>query len=303
MKHKPRRQLLYILARIAVFPLYLLPLKVGVALGAFFGSAAYYILPRERKKTLRHLKIAFGDEKTEAELVSIAKRLFSNLGRNALEWVNYNKTNKDWYLKHVKPEGRENIDRAHQKGKGVIFLCSHFGNWEFMGFYLAQTGYPGPTIAKRFYIEGFNKLLERMRTDMGMGVVYRDGSPKEILRTLRNNGYVGIVADQDVRSVEGVFVNFFGKPAYTPSAPVRLAQKTKAAIVPVFLIREASNKFLFIAEREIELISTGDVEKDLITNTQKWTDLIESYIRKHPDHWVWMHRRWKTRPEDIKNEK
>ena len=272
-------------------------------LGAFFGRVAYHILPREREKTLKHLKIAFGNEKTDPELTSIAKRLFSNLGRNALEWINYSKADKDWYLKHVKPEGLENIDRAHQRGNGVIFLCSHFGNWEFMGFYLAQIGYGGSTIAKRFYIESFNKLLEKMRTDMGMGVVYRDESPKEILRILKNNGYVGIAADQDVRSVEGVFVDFFGKSAYTPSGLVRLAKRTKAAIIPVFLIRKANNKFLFIAEKEIELVSTGDEEKDLITNTEKWSNLVESYIRKYPDHWVWMHRRWKTRPEDIKNEK
>lgn len=303
MKRKLRRDLLYISARIAAFPLYLLPLRIGVELGAFFGKIAYYILPRERKKALAHLRLAFRGEKSEREIASIAGKLFSNLGRNALEWINYKKLSKNWFINNIRAEGRENIDRAHTRGKGVIFLISHFGNWEFMGFYLAQTGYAGPSIAKKFYIEGFDKLLVKMRRDMGVGVVYREDSPKEILRTIKNNGYVGILADQDIRDVEGVFVDFFGKPAYTATGPVKLVRRTGAALIPVFLVREGNLKYTFIAEKEIEFESSGDDDKDLIRDTQEWTKLIESYIRRYPDHWVWMHRRWKTRPEDIEKKR
>ena len=299
MKYKFTRTLLYISARIAVVPLYLIPLRIGVILGAFFGRIAYYILPRERKKTLEHLRTAFGDEKSEKEIRAIARRLFSNLGRNALEWINSGKIDRNWLIRHIIPEGCENIDKAHSRGKGVIFLISHFGNWELMGFYLAQTGYAGTTIAKRFYIEPLNKLLVKMRTDKNVSVVYSDESPKKILRVLKNNGYIGILGDQDVRIADGVFVDFFGKPAYTPIAPVRIAEKTGAAIMPVFLIRDKANRFRFIAEKEIELVSTGDETKDLVVNTARWTKLVESYIKRYPDHWVWMHRRWKTKPEDV----
>jgi len=299
MKRKPRRKLLYILAKIVSVPLYLIPLRMGVVLGGFFGKVAYYVLRGERRKTLSHLRLAFSAEKTEKEIRSIAKRLFSNLGKNALEWVNSGKIDRKWLISRIRPLGRENIDKAHERGKGVIFLISHFGNWELMGFYLAQTGYAGPSIAKRFYIEEFNQLLVKMRTDKGVGVIYSDESPKEILRVLKGNGYIGILGDQDVRIAEGVFVDFFGKPAYTPSAPVKIASKTGALMIPVFLVREKGYRFKFIAEKAIELVSSSDSEKDTIINTARWTKLLESYIRKYPDHWVWMHRRWKTKPDDL----
>ena len=302
MKQKFKHRVLYAVARIAAVPLYIIPLRIGILLGAVFGRVAYWILPGERKKTLRHLELALGSEKSRRELGSIAKRLFSNMGRNALEWINSGKIDRKWLVTRIMPVGRENIDTAHSRGKGVIFLISHFSNWELMGFYLAQTGYAGISIARKFYIEDFNKLLVKMRADKGVGVVYRDESPKKILKVLKNNGYVGILADQDVRNVDGVFVDFFGTPAYTPIAPVRIAEKTGAAIVPVFLIRDGNWRYKFVAEKEIKLSFTGDREKDLVVNTARWTKLLESYIRKYPDHWVWMHRRWKTRPDDIKTQ-
>ena len=292
--------MLYIVARIIAFPLYLIPLKIGVHLGALFGRITYYILPGERKKAIKHLNIAFGSEKSRQEISKIAKSMFSNLGRNAMEWISSPKIDKKWLIDHIEPTGLENINRAHERGKGVIFLINHFGNWEMMGFFLANIGYAGTSIAKRFYIESFNKLLVRMRADKGVGIVYRDESPKKILRLLKNNGYVAILIDQDVRSVEGVFVDFFGKAAYTPSGLAKVAQKTGAAIVPVFLIRKKNDRFKFVAEKEIDVALSGNEERDTIINTAKCTKAVESYIRKYPDHWVWIHRRWKTRPEDLK---
>jgi len=300
MKKKFRRKIRYVLARIAALPLTWLPLRTGVRLGGFFGKIVYYIIPRGRRPALKHLRIAFAGRKSEKEIKAIAKEVFVNVGRNGFEWINYKKLTKKWMDKHIHALGRENIDRVHKDGRSVIFLISHFGNWELMGFYLAKTGYAGPSIARRVYMKSFDKLMVKMRNDMGVGVVYRDELPKEILRTLRNNGFVGILIDQDVRDVDGVFVDFFGKPAWTATGAVKLAKKTNAAVIPVFLVRENLDNFTFIAGKEIKLDSTGSEEKDIFTNTQKLTKTIESYIEEYPDHWMWMHRRWRTKPEDIK---
>jgi KDO2-lipid IV(A) lauroyltransferase len=128
-------------------------------------------------------------------------------------------------------------------------------------------------------------------------VIYRDESPRKMLKTLKKNWIVGIVADQDVDSVDGVFVNFFGHQAYTPSGPVALARASGAVLLPVFIIREGDGHTIAIDE-PIELRDTDDKEADLIYNTQKWSNVVESYIRKYPDQWVWMHRRWKTKNND-----
>ena len=163
---------------------------------------------------------------------------------------------------------------------------------------MAHFGCNGLIIARRIYIEQFNRLIVKMRKEKGNDVIYRDEYPKKILRRLNNNGYVGVLADQDVASVEGVFVDFFGKAAYTPIAPVNLAIKTGAALLPVFLIREG-DRFKYIAEKEIDLDITGNRDRDIVVNTARWNKVLERYIRKYPDHWVWMHRRWKTRPRSV----
>ncbi len=299
MKYKPHRALLYITARIIASLLYPLPLSLGVKIGSLMGRIAFYILPKEREKTLAHLRIAFGEEKDEKEIRGIALKLFSNLGRNAIEWVNFSKIDKRWLEKHIKAEGFERAYKAKEEKRPIIFLASHFGNWEFVAIYPCTLGFKGIIVARRIYIEGFNRFFEKMRKRMGNEVAYRGESPKKILHSLNSGGNIGMLADQDVESVEGVFVDFFGRPAYTPVAPVKLAMRYGAAILPVFVIREGKN-FRFVMEEEIVLDRTGDDKKDLITNTEKWTKVLERYIRRYPDQWVWMHRRWKTRPIEEK---
>lgn len=297
MRDKPYRHLLYLLIRLIGLIVYPLPLKIGTKIGSLIGKLVFYILPKEREKALSHLSIAFGREKNKKELRKIALTLFSNLGKNAIEWFNFSKIDSKWFEKHVRAEGIEHLEEARKKGKGMIVLISHFGNWELTGAYIAHRGFSGTTIARRIYIEKINRLIVNMRKQKKIDVIYRDESPKKILHILRNNGVIGILADQDVASVEGVFVDFFGKPAYTPTGPVKLAMKTGAAIIPTFLVRESGDFRLFV-EKEIALDISGDKERDILINTVKWTRVLEKYIRKYPDHWVWMHRRWKTRPKE-----
>ncbi|MDD3905432.1 MAG: lysophospholipid acyltransferase family protein [Candidatus Omnitrophica bacterium] len=294
MKFKLRRYFLYYIGRAIAFIFTVIPLKAGLSIASGLGAFAFYILPRYRRLTIDNLRYAFGSEKSEAELEAIARRVFQNLGKNSLELVNLPKFNKKRMDKFVGFRNRERLDKAYEKGKGVIVLTAHFGSWELMAAALRENNYPGVTIGRRIYFKKYDDFLNQLRRSRDVEVIYRDESPRKMLKTLKKNWIVGIVADQDVDSVEGVFVNFFGRPAYTPAGPVALARASGAVLLPVFIIREGNGHTIAIDE-PVELRDTGDREADLIYNTQKWSDVVESYIRKYPDQWVWMHRRWKTR--------
>lgn len=294
MRFKLRRYYLYYLARAVAFIFTVIPLKLGLSIASAFGTLVFYCLPRYRRLTIENLKSAFGNQMSGHEIKEIANRVFRNLGRNAVELVNLPKFNKARMDRFVRFRSRERLDRAYEKGKGVIVLTAHFGSWELMAAALRENNCPGVTIGRRIYFRKYDDFLNKLRRSRDVEVIYRDESPRRMLKTLKQNWVVGIVADQDVDSVDGVFVNFFGRPAYTPIGPVALAKASGAVLLPVFIIREGDWHTIAI-EEPIELADTGNKEADLVSNTQKWSDVVESYIRRYPDQWVWMHRRWKTK--------
>ena len=299
IKHKFRKELLYYCAIVVLFIARFIPSSILYAVLGFFGWCAYYLLGRERRKTLANLALAYGKEKSESERARIARALFVNLGRNMAELAIYPRLNEKSIHRLVRMEGREILDRELRKGKGIIVITGHIGNWEFIPAYFLAIGYTGGVVARRVYYEKYDRLLAKLRRSKGFRIFYRDESPKQILKTLKNNEVLGILADQDVKKLDGVFVEFFGMPAYTSTAPVLIAMKSGASMVPARIIREG-RRHRIVIEEPLSLRSTGDREADLICNTQLWTRAIERYIRKQPDQWVWMHRRWRTRPGDLK---
>lgn len=294
MKFKFRRYYLYYLGRALAFVFYIIPLKIGLHIGKMAGRIAFWTLSPYRKIALDNLRLAFGKEKTENEIRSIARKVFENLGKNAVELVNFPKINERNFRKFVTLENRHVLDKAFAKGKGVIIITAHFGNWELLAAGFRLEGYPGVTIGRKIYFYKYDQYLNYLRKTHDVNVIYRDDSPRKMLKVLKDNKILGIVADQDVDSVEGVFVDFFGRPAYTPVGPAALAAVTGAALVPALILRKNGHHSL-IVEEPVELINTGDKEKDLVENTKRWSLVIESYIRKYPEQWVWMHRRWKTK--------
>ncbi len=294
MKVRYRRYYLYYLARFAIFFFYLLPSNVGLFIAGKIGLLAYFILKEYRDITLRNLRGALGKERTEKELGRIARRVFENLSKNAFELVRSPRINTKNIDRIVEFENGEILDAAFAKGKGVIIITAHFGNWELMAATLRIKGYPGVTVGRRIYFDKYDRYLNRLRRSKDVNVIYRDESPRKILKVLKGNRIVGIVADQDVDSVEGVFVDFFGMSAYTPAGPAALAKVSGAALIPVFIVRK-NGRHTLVIEKPIELDDTGDKDKDVVSNTQKWSSVVESYIRRYPEQWVWMHRRWKTK--------
>jgi KDO2-lipid IV(A) lauroyltransferase len=296
MKFKFRRYYLYYLGRCLAFLFYAIPLSVGLSIAGLLGRAAFGVLWKYRRTTVDNLKAAFGNEKSEAEIRSIALKVFENAAKVAVELVNFPKINESNIDRYVRMENSGIVDASFKAGRGTIKLTAHFGNWELLAMTLRVKGYPGVAVGKKIYFKKYDKYLNSLRRIHDVNVIDREQSPRAFLRVLKSNRILGILADQDVDSVDGVFVNFFGRSAYTPVGPVALAKATGAAIVPAFIVREGLHHRFFV-EKPVELVDTGNREADMLVNTQRWSDVVESYIRRYPDQWVWMHRRWKTKPE------
>jgi len=295
MKFKFRRYYLYYWGRCLAFIFYLMPLPAGLAIASLLGRAGYWLVPKYRNLAIENLRLAFPG-KSELEIKRIAIKVFENVGKIAVELVNFPKISKSNIDNIVRMENADILERELKKGKGAIVLTAHFGNWELLALTLRVKGYPGSAVGRKIYFHKYDQYLNSLRRIHDVNVISRDQSIRSVLRVLKAGRIMGVLADQDVDSVDGVFVDFFGRPAYTPVGPVALAMVSGAAIVPTFIVRHGTRHTMMI-DKPIELVDTGNKEADMLTNTKRWSDAVESYIRKYPDQWVWMHRRWKTRPK------
>lgn len=261
------------------------------------GECAFFLVGAQRKKALNNLRIAFGKEKSTDELRGIAKGVFRNLGENLFETLNASKLTPRNIDRYVRIKGLEIVDKALSQKRGFIVLSAHFGNWELLAGYFGLKGYPVNVLARRLRYEKYDDWINSLRKKMGVNVVMRDESAKTILKLLKEGQSIAILADQDISSLDGIFVDFFGHPAYTPTAPVILALTTAVPIIPMFIVRERDGHTIYV-EEPLELEITGNRDTDIKVNTEKWSKVIESYIRKYPSGWVWIHERWKTKDED-----
>lgn len=297
MKQKPYRFFLYILLELAGILVIILPCKVSIFLGSFIGNLTYTILPKYSKITLNNLRSVFAGEKDEREIRQIARDVFRNLGRTAAECLSLRKFNRENVKQLMREEDYRPLKEILSKGKGIIVVASHYGNWEMSSIGAVAFGLNATVIARRIYYPPYNRFLVSLREDKGVKILYRDDKNvlRKSLNILKSNEVLGVVPDQDIDSVNGVFVNFLGKPAYTPTGPVIMAMLSEAPIVPAFMMRKNGRLRLFV-EEPIYVKRSSDKKQDIIKYTQKWSDVVEKHIRMYPSQWVWMHKRWKTSP-------
>lgn len=292
-RRKLRRDVIYLFFRVFSFFIVILPIRIGLGIGQFLGRLAFCILNRERQIAFDNLDIAFGSSKSLKEKRIIARQVFENLGKNLIEVISLNKFNSGNIDKYIDCRGFEVIRRYLDHGKGGIVLSAHFGNWELIAHYFAIKGYLVNVIARRVRMENFERYLVRARDKHNVKVLYRDASAKEVIELLKKNEFIGVMPDQDMDSVSGVFVDFFGKRAYTPNGPAVLNLLTGVPIIPCFIVRKKFGHEIVIKE-PIETARTGNKECDIVENTQRYTKVIENQIREFPSQWVWFHCRWKT---------
>ncbi len=297
MKIKTRRYYIYFLAKFGLLIIRMLPIRLLSCIGRQIGLFVYYFDKKIRALTVNNLKSAFRD-KSEKEIKDMAKGVFSHCIMAGCDFVASSRLTDAQIVKWIKPQGIERLYKVLEKGKGAIILTAHLGNWELLAQYVTAKKILSGTIAKKLYFSRYEDILYKMRTQRGFTVFYREEPMKKVLRFLRKNGILGILADQDIDSIDGVFVNFFGKPAYTPVGPVKIANKTGAALVQCYVIKE-KNGYTFQVGDPIYVKDGKLTQDDIVDYTQRWTNVLESYIRKYPEQWVWMHDRWKTKKGSV----
>lgn len=275
----------------------LTPWRLGVAVGGWLGSRAWRGLPSVRRLALEHLTVAF-PAATEQERDRIGQGALTNLGRAAMELLMLSSRPRDRVERWCAGfDGEDRLREALSSGRGVIFVTAHAGNWELLGALLARRGYPITVVATPVYDERLDQRLVAARAAHGIETISRGraSAARQLLSSIRRNAVLGMLIDQDT-NVGGAFVPFFGRLAYTPTGPAAFALRTGAVVVCGFLVREGALHHRIVVEGPIELIRTGDPERDAVANTARLTELIERHIRAHPDQWVWFHRRWRRQP-------
>lgn len=274
----------------------LLPRELARSIGAGIGWIAYLALARLRKVGVRNLQIAFPMMAPE-ERERILRKLYKNLGWLLAEFCLMAGYTAEEASKFIRYEGLENYLQARERGRGVLVLTGHLGAWELSSFYHSLMGYPMSMVIRRLDNPLVDAFVNRVRCMHGNRVIHKDDFARGLIASMRGGETVGFLMDTNMTPPQGVFVPFFGVLACTASGMARVAAKTGAAVVPGFLLwEEAEKKYVLHFGKELSVENTDDSEQDAVTNTAMFTAVIESYVRQYPDQWLWMHRRWKTRP-------
>jgi Kdo2-lipid IVA lauroyltransferase/acyltransferase len=274
----------------------LLPRPAARFVGASFAATAYAVRAPLRRAAMFNLRLAF-PEWTDPQRRRVARGMVRQIGWMAGEFSQFPKYTRENIERIVVVDGFENFDAARRRGKGVLFLTGHMSAWELAPFAQALYGYPLHFLVRPIANRSVDALINGYRCRAGNRPIEKNKSARAILKVLADGGTVGVLADHNTDIEESVFVKFFGVPASTTSGLARLALRTDAAVVPGFLSwDEGRRKYRLRFEPAVEIARTANEEADVVENTQRFTRLIEDFVRAHPDQWLWVHRRWKTRP-------
>jgi len=291
-----RQRLEYALAWVIIKVLGGLPRSLSRAAAIALSWTIYLVHVRLRHVGMRNLKLAF-PEKTRRERARILRGVFTSLGRQLAEVCLFPAYTLENVGKVVVYDGFENFERALARGKGVLFLTAHLGGWELSAFTHSLYGHPLHIVMRPLDNVYLDSLMRRYRTMHGNSTVDKDDFVRGLLSAMKAGETVGILMDTNMTPPQGVFTDFFGIPACTASGLARIALRTDAAVVPGFTIWDPGlRKYRLRFDPALKLVRTGNDDADVLANTTLFTKVIEDYVRKYPDQWLWVHRRWKTRP-------
>lgn len=271
-----------------------LPDRGVAAVGTAVGLTFWALDAAHRRLSVRQLQAAF-PLRSEAECRTIARHMFGHFGRLLLAILKFSTLDAAGIRKRVEYEGEERVQQALAQGRGVLIFSGHFGFWELQGMAHPLALPPMHVLARPLDNPMLHALLEKARTATGNGVIYRRGAVRRVMRALASNQTVAIMIDQHIQSADAVYVDFFNRPAATTSALAALALKTGAPVIPVFALPLPDGRYRMIYEHPVPLPPPGspDPVREL---TQRCTDVLEMYVRRHPELWLWMHRRWRDAP-------
>lgn len=293
---KGKRLAEYALTKSLLSLVKLLPFWLALKCGGLLGSLTYRLDKRHREITLDNLRKSFRD-KPEAEIEGIARSVYRNVGYSVIEFICSSRYGRN-FEKHFQLNNYDAYKKALSKGKGVFLLTGHCGSWELIALAQSIMKPPIGVVVRPLDNPYLDREVSRLREQYGNFLINKTNGMRDILKTLASGNAVGILLDQNVKAKEGVFVDFFGRPACTNKGLALMAGRTKTPVIPAFIHRVGPDRHEILIGDEIPLIETGDKEADIVANTQAYTKAIEDFINDYPDQWFWMHRRWKTKPGD-----
>lgn len=286
----------YAAARSVVLLLSLMPASWAMSTGRRVGRLAHSMAGKLRTTGERNLLLAF-PEKSDSERKKILSDCFQSLGRQLGLFSQFPAASRESLLNLIEGEGLEHLENAKASNRPVILFTGHVGAWEMSSFGLSLKDHPLSFLVRRIDNPKVEEFVDRARTRFGNQSVDKRGAARSMLKILQSGGTLGLLVDLNTLDDEAIFVDFFGIPASTTFMVAKLALRTNAAVLPVFAPwDEARGKFILHVLPEVEVERTGDETEDVRSLTAKLTNVVESYIRRYPDQWLWIHRRWKTRP-------
>ncbi|MDR2859853.1 MAG: lysophospholipid acyltransferase family protein [Mediterranea sp.] len=301
LRRKITHIILYLILGLIIYVFRILPIIWIRRFAMFVGEWVYRFAHSSRKRTLANLESIYGKEKTQEEQEVMARKVFVEMVKSFFDYVAYSKlTDKERFFSLIEVVGQEYLQAAYEQRKGVICLIPHLSSWEFAAITPPMLGYETSAVSATMKIKLLQKTIVKFRARRGMKNIPRDGSYTKLVEALREGECLILMIDQDTK-VKSVFVDFMGKTAYTPTGASRLAFETGALIVPMAMTRKEDDNYRFIIYPELSLINTGDLESDILQNTQRQTKIMEDIIRTYPTQWVWMHSRWHTTVENFED--
>ncbi len=296
MRHRLEYAPVWVIVRIFA----VLPRPVARGLGIALAHLIRLLHRRLWHVGMRNLELAF-PEKSKADRRRILRGVYTSLGRLLAEFAKFPEYTKENVKRIAVYEGFENFERARERGKGVLFMTAHLGGWEIGAFAHSIYGNPLNVMMRELDNPYLDRLVTEYRSLHGNRMMLKDDFARGLIGAMRRGETVGILMDTNMTPPQGAFVDFFGHLACTASGVARVALRTGAAVVPAFTIWDKEiGKYRIHFDAPIQLANTGNDEADAITNTAAFTKKIEEFVKRYPDQWLWVHRRWKTRPEGEK---
>jgi KDO2-lipid IV(A) lauroyltransferase len=278
-----------------------LPLETAMKFGKKVGVFLAKRFPKLQKTAKRNLEIAF-PEMPDSEREKIALGTFESLGRHLGFVAHFRKFQHQDIRNLVEVVGKEEFfDPAHDSGRGILFFTGHFGSWEVFNLLPPAFGYGMNILVRRIDNPLVENFVDKMRTRFGSVTLDKTKSARKMFRVLENGELLGILADLNAQEREGVFVDFFGVPASTTTSIAKLALATNAIVLPAFAVwEEEKQKYVVYLEPPVEYEKTDNADADIKNLTQAVTNIVEKYVRQYPEQWLWIHKRWNTRPKGEK---
>lgn len=291
---KLRYNLLYFFVLILLWKIKILPRKIGLFVFELLGKIIFYFPHQEKRFTIENLTLIYGNKWSKQKIKKVAKSVYSQLGKNFFDAFYLSSLPFEKFNSLVKHDPLNKVKEAYNKGRGIIIITAHTGCFEMVLHFFHKHGLKGFAIGSKLKDERLDNIIRKLRSGENIFYMDRTESSRKIIKYLKEGLVFGVLIDQDTASVEGEFIDFLGKDAYTPSGPIKIAMKYNIPVFVATTVREKDDTHYVFVNGPLELQNSNNFEKDLKENLLLVNKIICNTIEKYPDQWVWMHRRWRT---------